>query len=215
MKSSKFLCSSSFSFPADTYVYDVISVSGSQKLAVIASNDVLRLIDESLTQVLGAYDSIHVGVTCLENLDATAGCLVTAGRDAAVRIWDLRVASQTLQLSKGESCSGLSAGTLRWNHHKVLALPTSLLLLPIIRSLLGPSYTIPRQLWLYGQIFGAAFAVARLMTGRDCRSPKGPFVQYVESHNDDITKVYSRRFHSQCTPKALLTLLSAIVSTVE
>lgn len=106
MRSSQLLASSSLSLPTDTYIYDVISISGKNTLATISSNDALRLIDESL-QVLhnGAFDRVHDGVTCLATFECSVDCLVTAGRDAAVKVWDQRVGSQSLQLN-GEQCSG-------------------------------------------------------------------------------------------------------------
>ena len=103
MRSSQLLSSSTLSLPADTYIYDVISVSGDGKLATISSNDTLRLFDESLQlPPNGAFDRVHDGVTCLENFEASAGCLVTAGRDAAVNVWDPRVGSQRLLQIRGE-----------------------------------------------------------------------------------------------------------------
>ena len=104
MRSSQLLSSSTLSLPADTYIYDVTYVSGDGKLATISSNDALRLFDESL-QLLhphGAFNRVHDGVTCLENFEASVGCLVTAGRDAAVNVWDPRVGSQRLLQLRGE-----------------------------------------------------------------------------------------------------------------
>lgn len=104
MRTSHQLSSSDLSLPADTYIYHVIRISGTNIFATISSNDALRVIDESL-QLLpsGAFDRVHDGVTCLENFEASAGCLVTAGRDAAVRVWDPRTGAQSLQLPKRES----------------------------------------------------------------------------------------------------------------
>ena len=103
MRPSQLLASSTLSLPADTYIYDVISVSGDDKLATISSNDTLRLFDKSLQLPSnGAFNGIHDGVTCLENFEASVGCLATAGRDAAVNVWDPRVGSQRLLQIRGE-----------------------------------------------------------------------------------------------------------------
>ena len=107
MKSSQLLSSSTLSLPADTYIYDVISVSGDDKFATISSNDTLRLFDASLQLPLNrAFDRVHDGVTCLENFEASVGCLVTAGRDAVVNVWDPRVGSQRLLQIRGEYAAG-------------------------------------------------------------------------------------------------------------
>lgn len=108
MRTSHQRSSSDLSLPADTYVYRVLRISGSNIFATISSNDALRVIDESL-QLLpnGTFDRVHDGVTCLENFEASVGCLVTAGRDAAVKVWDPRTRSQNLQLPKRKGeCSG-------------------------------------------------------------------------------------------------------------
>ncbi|KAG6991278.1 hypothetical protein G7Y79_00054g089070 [Physcia stellaris] len=99
MRTSHQLSSSDLSLPADTYIYHVIRITGSNLFASISSNDALRVIDESL-QLLpsSAFDRVHDGVTCLENFEASAGCLVTAGRDAVVKAWDPRTGAQSLQL---------------------------------------------------------------------------------------------------------------------
>lgn len=106
MRPSQLLSSSTLSLPADTYIYKLTSVSGDDKLAAISSNDTLRLFDPSL-QLLphGALDQVHEGVTCLENFEASVGCLLTAGRDAAVNVWDPRVGSQRLLQIRGEYAS--------------------------------------------------------------------------------------------------------------
>ena len=102
MKSAQLLSSSSLSLPADSYIYHVIPITGSDNLATISSNDALRLIDSSLQVLPNAFDNIHHGVTCLENFEASTGCLVTAGRDAICRLWDPRAGSKSLQICKGE-----------------------------------------------------------------------------------------------------------------
>lgn len=99
MKSlAELLFNSSLSLPADSYIFDLIPIVGSDNLATIASNDALRLIDRSLQVFDGTS---HHGVTCLENFEAGVGCLVTAGKDATCRVWDPRTGLKSLQVGKG------------------------------------------------------------------------------------------------------------------
>ena len=83
---------SSISLPADSYIYSVIPVSGSDTFAAISSDDSLRIFDPTNLNLISSITpgKVHESVTCLENLDANASTLVTAGRDAALRMWDLR-----------------------------------------------------------------------------------------------------------------------------
>ena len=106
MKSAELLYKSSLSLPADSYIYDVLSVTGKDNVATISSNDALRVVDNSL-HVLpnGAVENIH-RVTCLENFEARAGCLVTAGD--AVSVWDPRTPGlESLQIRNGNSAHTL------------------------------------------------------------------------------------------------------------
>ena len=102
MKSAELLSKSSLSLPADSYIYDVLSVNGTDNVATISSNDALRVVDDSL-HVLpnGAVENIH-RVTCLKNLEAHPGCLVIAAD--AVSVWDPRTTGlESQQIRKGNS----------------------------------------------------------------------------------------------------------------
>lgn len=110
MKSAELLSKSSLSLPADSYIYNILSVAGNDNVATISSNDALRVVDNSL-QVLpnGAVENIH-RVTCLENFEARPGCLVTAGDDT-VSVWDPRTPGlETLQIRKGNSAHTSTEG---------------------------------------------------------------------------------------------------------
>ena len=94
---------SSLALPADSYIYKVVSVNG--KLAAISSDDSLRIIDpNTLTEVHnGIVDNVHSGVTCLEAFKNDLETIVTAGRDATIRCWDLRSGKSTLEFRHGKT----------------------------------------------------------------------------------------------------------------
>ena len=90
--------------PPGSYVYSVIPVEKSNSIAAISSDDSLRTFDPTTLQLIlnCASGKVHEYVTCLNNLDATAGTLVTAGRDAAVRCFDPRTGLQSLAFTHGK-----------------------------------------------------------------------------------------------------------------
>ena len=93
---------SNLSLPADSYIYKIVNLNGN--LAAISSDDSLRLIDSRTLQEItnGTINNIHVGVTCLQAVNRDPNILLTAGRDAVVREYDLRSGQKTLQLSDGQ-----------------------------------------------------------------------------------------------------------------
>lgn len=89
--------SSSLSLPAGSYVYALAGSPSSAggSFAAISSDDSLRLFDgQSLKLVSLAAAKTHTqgGVTCLKEFrqGPAQGLLATAGRDGAVRLWDVR-----------------------------------------------------------------------------------------------------------------------------
>lgn len=86
------VASSRLSLPGDSYTYKVMPVQNSSSLVAISSDDSLRVFDGASLQLQsnGLLDKVHDGVTCLQSFDADRSCILTAGRDAAVRCWDLR-----------------------------------------------------------------------------------------------------------------------------
>lgn len=99
--------SSSLFLPPESYIYRLQPVNAGPLIAAISSDDSLRLFDlETLakqsTAVVSAHNTlkdIHKGVTCLEALGPQQEhCVLTAGRDGAVRGWDLRSGKKILEL---------------------------------------------------------------------------------------------------------------------
>ena len=101
MKIAALTATSSLSLPTDSYIYRVLPVKST--LAAISSDDSLRLIDSATLREIsgGILDRVHDGVTCLTNLDSDQNSLLTAGRDAAVRCWDLRSGKKRFELLNG------------------------------------------------------------------------------------------------------------------
>ena len=93
---------SSLSLPADSYIYRILHVDGN--LAAISSDDSLRLIDlQTLREIPGgATTNVHDGVTCLQAVDHDPSSLLTAGRDAVVQRYDVRLGQKTMQLGDGQ-----------------------------------------------------------------------------------------------------------------
>ena len=103
MRNATLTTTSSLFLPADSYIYKIVPVNG--LLAAISSDDSLRLIDLKTLREIGGgvVDRVHAGVTCLQVVDQDPNSLLTAGRDAAVRSYDLRTGGQkTLQLGDGQ-----------------------------------------------------------------------------------------------------------------
>lgn len=93
---------SDLSLPVDSYIYKIAYVNG--VLAAISSDDSLRLIDiHTLREIAGGVlKNVHVGVTCLQPSDHDPSSLLTAGRDAVVQQYDLRIGQKTMKFSDGQ-----------------------------------------------------------------------------------------------------------------
>ncbi|MCJ1428309.1 WD repeat-containing protein 89 [Sticta canariensis] len=100
MKPASLTSESSLSLPADSYIYKLIHTSQNAALAAISSDDSLRIFDPEQLQLQagGIFHKTHEGVTCLETFDADPHCVLTAGRDAAGRCWDLRSERKTFEV---------------------------------------------------------------------------------------------------------------------
>lgn len=84
---------SSLSLPSGTYIYAIgeapSSSAGGRQFAAISSDDSLRIFDgQSLQPLTVVSAKTHEGVTSLNGFPP--GFLATAGRDGAVRLWDVR-----------------------------------------------------------------------------------------------------------------------------
>lgn len=106
MKTATLLCTSSLSLPADSYIYKILHTNQNAALAAISSDDSLRIFDPETLQLVAAeiFNKTHNGVTCLETFDADPHCVLTAGRDAAGRCWDLRSGRKTFEVNDGRLC---------------------------------------------------------------------------------------------------------------
>ena len=93
---------SDLSLPVDSYIYKIAHVNGI--LAAISSDDSLRLIDIHTLRELagGVLNNVHDGVTCLQVPDHDPSSLLTAGRDAVVQQYDLRIGQTTMTFSDGQ-----------------------------------------------------------------------------------------------------------------
>ena len=93
---------SDLSLPADSYIYKIAHANGI--LAAISSDDSLRLIDiHTLREIAGGVlNNVHDGVTCLQVPDHDPSSLLTAGRDAVVQQYDLRIGQKTMNFSDGQ-----------------------------------------------------------------------------------------------------------------
>lgn len=102
MRLASLTTTSLLSLPADSYIYKIVPVNGN--LAAISSDDSLRLIDlKTLREIAGGVlNNVHDGVTCLQLVDHDPNSLLTAGRDAVVQRYDLRIGQKTIQLGDGQ-----------------------------------------------------------------------------------------------------------------
>lgn len=107
METATLQISSSLFLPLESYIYRLQPVNAGPLIAAISSDDSLRLFDlERLATQSTAVDcahnplkDIHKGVTCLEAFGPQQEyCVLTAGRDGAVRGWDLRSGKKILEL---------------------------------------------------------------------------------------------------------------------
>ena len=101
------LLSSSSPLPDDVWINQLLLTRHNNRnhnhatLASTTSDDSLRTFDPTTLQLSGNIDKVHDGVTCLKPFDADPACVLTAGRDAVVRCWDLRTGKAGLALGNG------------------------------------------------------------------------------------------------------------------
>jgi SEL1 protein len=92
--------------PADTYIYDIVPLS-SGSIAAISSDDCLRILNPLNLErgEVNLVKGVGKDITCLRNVNAEGGeVVVTAGRDGAVSLTDLRGARKVGGVRSGE-CS--------------------------------------------------------------------------------------------------------------
>ncbi|GAD98738.1 WD domain protein [Paecilomyces variotii No. 5] len=187
MNTLKAAGSSTLNLPKGSYIYS-ISASTPDSFAAISSDDSLRTFDSNSLKLLSvpATKTHEEGVTCLKEYgQATEGgpqLLATAGRDGKVKLWDVRSGSgkgqPVVEMETGKfellksmrftmTCIGIA------KHVPVLSLACSAATNTVVAGTELASYQAAVVFW-------------------DIRSPKEPRLQYVESHNDDVTEL---QFH--------------------
>ncbi|OKL56014.1 hypothetical protein UA08_08640 [Talaromyces atroroseus] len=156
---------SSLSLPSGSYIYAIAAAPS--HFAAISSDDSLRLFDGQSLQPLAITSAkAHDGVTALKEFHGSTTdtyLLATAGRDGAVRLWDVRSGQHSkpaveMRVEKHAPILSLSCDP---DSHSVVA----------GTELVSSQATV--ALW-------------------DIRAPAQKRLQYVESHNDDVTEL---QFH--------------------
>ena len=101
MRTAKLVNTSQLTLPLDSYIYKILLRPRLAGIAAISSDDSLRIIDSSTLQAINGdtLRGVHVGVTCLQSVTDQPDVLLTAGRDAAIRGWDVRNGSRVVELS--------------------------------------------------------------------------------------------------------------------
>ena len=95
MKLGQLTATSDLPLPKGSYVYQILPIRS--HLAAISSDDSLRLIDPTTLRAIpnGGFSNVHAGITCVRAPKRSSNILITAGRDAQVKSWDLRISAQT------------------------------------------------------------------------------------------------------------------------
>lgn len=101
MNPAMLLSTSTPFLPPDSYIYKTIFADQNASLAAIASDDSLRLFDLETLQLTsgGNFSKVHDGVTCMETVGVDSYCVLTSGRDSAMRCWDLRSGGKAFEIN--------------------------------------------------------------------------------------------------------------------
>ncbi|KAL5362161.1 WD domain protein [Aspergillus floccosus] len=151
--------SSSLSLAEGNYIYAIAAASPGS-FAAISSDDSLRVFDAAgLAHVSVVAADTHTGVTSLRSYSVDQQLLATGGRDGKVKLWDLR--------------SGKNSAVMEVETSKEAPV-LSIACCPQTNSLVAGTELVSSQ------------AIVQFW---DVRSPGQPRLQYVESHNDDVTEL--------------------------
>ncbi|KAJ5624925.1 hypothetical protein N7510_001234 [Penicillium lagena] len=155
------IAASSLSLPTDSYIYS-LTPAAPGSFAAISSDDSLRVLDAANLDrgSVIARKTHDGGVTALRTYSSgDAQLLATAGRDGRVRLWDARA---------GNGSAVVEMETVK--HAPVLSVACN-----------AETTTVVAGTELVSSQAVVAFW--------DIRSPAACRLQYVESHNDDITEL--------------------------
>ena len=111
MHTTQLSATSSLLLQPDEYVYQILAVGSC--LVVILSDDSLRLVDAAALYEIptGQVSNVHAGVTTVRTPTKSSDMVVTAGRDASVKSWDLRSGTQTISFQDGRALNIASNGS--------------------------------------------------------------------------------------------------------
>lgn len=161
MHTLKAVASSTLSLPADNYIYSIVP-SAPGTFAAISSDDSLRVFDAAdLDRGSVISNATHNGgITALRSFAmGESHLLATGGRDGKVKVWDVRA---------GNGSPVVEMETAKKS--------------PVLSVACNPeTNTIVAGTELVSSQAVVAFW--------DIRSPQEFRLQYVESHNDDITEL--------------------------
>ncbi|KAL4909760.1 hypothetical protein BDW74DRAFT_173256 [Aspergillus multicolor] len=150
---------SSLGLPEDSYIYSIVPSSRTD-FAAISSDDSLRIFDtNNLDHSSLVVSNAHDGVTSLRTYDASNQLVVTGGRDGKVKLWDLR---------NGKNSAAVAVETS--NQAPVLSAATCSETNSLVAGTELHSHQAIVAFW-------------------DIRSAAQPRLEYVESHNDDVTEL--------------------------
>ncbi|OQE46307.1 hypothetical protein PENCOP_c001G00363 [Penicillium coprophilum] len=154
----KAVASSTLSLPADNYIYSIVP-SAPRTFAAISSDDSLRVFDADLDRGSVISNAAHNGVTALRSFAmGESHLLATGGRDGKVKVWDARTENGSPVVEMATA-----------KHSPVLSVACN----PETNTIVAGTELVSSQ------------AVVAFW---DIRSPQAFRLQYVESHNDDITE---------------------------